>query len=344
MNKIHFRCLWVFLAAALLPCFAASTNSSEFKIVNKFSLEGGGRWDYLIVDPASRRLYMSHTTNVTVLDADSGAVVGMIPDTPGVHGIALAPDLGIGFTSNGGENTVTIFDLKTLNVLSKVDAGVNPDSILYHPSTHTVFVMNRNKPGITDGTATVIDAVSRKVIETFPLGGKPEFSAYDDQGNVFVNLDSKSSIAVIDAAQRKIKSLWPLHPCEKPSGLAIDRRDHTLFSVCDNKLMAVVNADSGNVSQILPIGDDCDAVTYDPVTGYVFASNGEGTVTVVRKDNSGKYRVVQTVSTLPGSKTIALDLKSHRVYLPSAKFAGDPTKSPRPPVIPGSLGVLVIGQ
>lgn len=344
MNSVHFRFLSILLVGALVSSFGASTNSPEFKIVNKFSLEGGGRWDYLIVDPESRRLYMSHTTNVTVLDSDSGTVVGTIPDTPGVHGIALAPDLGIGFTSNGGENTVTIFDLKTLKVLSKVETGVNPDSILYHPRTHTVFVMNRNKPGITDGTATIIDAVSRKVIETFPLGGKPEFSAYDDQGNVFVNLDSRSSIAVIDAAQRKIKGLWPLDPCEKPSGLAIDRRDHMLFSVCDNKLMAVVNADTGKVSQILPIGDDCDAVAYDPETGYVFASNGEGTVTIVRKDDSGKYRVVQTVSTLPGSKTIALDLKSHRVYLPSAKFTGDPTRSPRPPVIPGSIAVLVIGK
>jgi DNA-binding beta-propeller fold protein YncE len=345
MNRTFLRFVSIaIVTTAVTFALAAPAGTAEFKIVGKFALEGGGRWDYLIVDPQSRRLYMSHATSVTVLDADSGAPVGSIPETPGVHGIALAPDLGIGFTSNGGENRVTIFDLKTLNVLSKVDTGINPDSILYHPATHTVFVMNRNKPGSTEGSATVIDALSRKVIETFPLGGKPEFSVYDDQGRVFVNLDSKSSIVVIDAAQRSIKAIWPLGPCQEPSGLAINRREHELFSVCDNKVMAVVNANTGKVSQILPIGDDCDAVAYDPGTGYVFASNGEGTVTIAHKDDSGKYRVVQTVTTQPGSKTIALDLKSHKAYLPSAKFTGDPTRSPRPPVVPGSVAVLVIGK
>jgi DNA-binding beta-propeller fold protein YncE len=347
MKNVFRRYLAFGIAATAVVCAISartSTEGAQFKILGKFALGGGGRWDYLVVDPESRRLYMSHSTDVTVLDADSGAPIGRIPDTPGVHGIALAPDLGVGFTSNGGENRVTVFDLKTLNVITKIDAGVNPDSILYHPATHSVFVMNRNKPGNTYGTATVIDAVSRKAIATFPLGGKPEFSAYDDQGNVFVNLDSKSSILVIDAAEHRIKDTWKLDPCEKPSGLAINRHDHILFSVCDNKLMAVVNADNGKVVQILPIGDDCDAVAFDPGTGHVFASNGEGTVTVVRKDDSGKYRVVQTVTTFPGSKTVALDLKSHKIFLPSAKFTGDPTRSPRPPVVPGSLAVLVIGQ
>jgi DNA-binding beta-propeller fold protein YncE len=331
------------IAATLIatPMFAAD---KEYKVVGKFALEGGGRWDYLIVDQEARRLYMSHATSVVVLDVDSGAMIGTIPDTPNVHGITLAPELGIGFTSNGGENRVTVFDLKTLKVLSKIDAGINPDSILFHPATKTVFVMNRNKPGVTDGTATVIDAVSRQAIANFPLGGKPEFSAYDNQGNIFVNLDSKSSIVVIDAASKKIKATWPIAPCEDPSGLAIDRSSHTLFSVCGNKLLTIVNADNGKVVQTLPIGDDCDAVAFDPGTGQVFASNGEGTVTIAGKDATGKYRVLQTVPTLVGSRTIALDFKTHRAFLPSAKFTGDPTRSPRPPVVPGSVAVLILGQ
>jgi DNA-binding beta-propeller fold protein YncE len=330
-----------------MAMFAADKSGKEgapYTVVGKFALEGGGRWDYLIVDADARRLYMSHATSVVVLDVDSGAVVGNIPDTPGVHGITLAPELGIGFTSNGGENRVTVFDIKTLKVLTKIDTGVNPDSILYHPATRTVFVMNRNKSGVTDGVATVIDAVTRRQIATFPLGGKPEFSAYDNQGNVFVNLDSKSSIVEIDAASKTIKATWPLAPCEDPSGLAIDRASHTLFSVCGNKLLAIVNADNGKVVQTLPIGEDCDAVAFDPGTSEVFASNGEGTVTIAGKDSSGKYKVLQTVPTLIGSRTIALDLKTHRAFLPSAKFTGDPTRSPRPPVIPGSVAVLVVGQ
>lgn len=332
------------VAVAMFAADKSDKESAPYKVVGKFALEGGGRWDYLIVDAQSRRLYMSHATSVVVLDVDSGDVVGSIADTPGVHGIALAPELGVGFTSNGGENRVTVFDIKTLKVLTKIDTGVNPDSILYHPATRTVFVMNRNKPGITDGVATVIDAVTRKAIATFPLGGKPEFSAYDNQGNVFVNLDSKRSIVEIDAASKKIKATWPLAPCEDPSGLAIDRTSHTLFSVCGNKLLTIVNADNGKVVQTLPIGEDCDAVAFDPGSGEVFASNGEGSVTIAGKDSSGKYKVLQTVPTLIGSRTIALDLKTHRAFLPSARFTGDPTRSPRPPVVPGTVAVLVVGQ
>jgi YVTN family beta-propeller protein len=330
--------------ATMTVALAAQPATGQFKVVNKFALEGGGRWDYLIVDAPSRRLFMSHATHVAVLNADTGAVVGDIPDTPGVHGITLAPALGVGFTSNGGEDRVSVFDLKTLKVLTKIETGVNPDSILFHPATRTVFVMNRNKPGITDGTATVIDAVTRKVVANFPLGGKPEFSAYDDKGNIFVNLDDKSSIVVIDAASKKVKATWPLAPCEAPTGLAIDRATHTLFSVCGNKLLTIVNADTGKVVQTLPIGGDCDAVTFDPATGHVFTADGEGTVTIAHKDKSGKYAVVQTVPTLIGSRTIALDTKTHKVYLPSARFTGDPTRSPRPPVVDGSVAVIVIGQ
>jgi YVTN family beta-propeller protein len=317
----------------------AQTATPHFTVISKFPLEGSGRWDYLYVDTESRRLYMAQTTHVVVLNADTGAVLGDIPDTPGAHGIAIAPELGIGFTSNGGENKVSVFDLKTLKVLSKIETGANPDSILFHPATHAVFVQN----GKSD-SSTIIDAVKRTVIATIPLTGRPEFSVYDDHGNVFINLEDKSAITVIDAASKKVTATWPIAGCEEPTGLAIDRGSHMLFSACANKVLAIVDSDSGKVIQTLPIGDDCDAVALDPDTGYVFASNGEGMLTIIHRDASGKYAIEQTLPSVPGSKTMALDPSTHKIYLPSAKFTGSPTGHPRPSVVPGSIEVLVVGQ
>jgi len=322
-----------------ITALAASNTSTQFKVINKYSLEGGGRWDYLTVDPQAHRLYMSRTTHVAVIDTDSGKVVGDIPGTEGVHGIALAPDLGVGFISDGGANQVTVFDLKTLKTLTSVPTGKNPDSILYHPATHLVFAMNGGS-----NSATVIDASKKQVVATIPLGGKPEFSAYDDEGNVFVNLEDRSAIAVLDPASKKLKEAWPLAPCKEPSGMAIDRSNHILFSACDNQMLAVVNSQSGKVLQTVPIGDDCDAVAFDPGTGFVYASNGGGTLTIIHKDSSGKYGVIANVPSASGSKTMALDTSTHKVYLPSAKFTGDPTAHPRPSVVPGSVAVLVIAK
>ena len=322
-----------------VSALAADTHDGQFKIVSHLPLEGSGRWDYLLVDTAGRRLFMTRSTHVAVLNADTGAVLGDIPDTPGVHGIAFAPDFGIGFTSNGGENKVSVFDLKTLQVLTKIDTGGNPDSIFFYPPTQTVFVQNGKS-----NSSTVIDAVKKTVVASIPLPGRPEFSVYDDSGNIFMNLEDKSSIAVVDAAGKKLKATWPLTGCEAPTGLAIDRKNHRLFSACDNKVLAVVDSESGKVIQTLPIGDDCDAVAFDPATGYVFASNGEGMLTIIHADASHKYAVEQTLTSMPGSKTMALDPSTHKVYLPSAKFTGSPTGHPRPSVVPGSIEILVVGK
>jgi YVTN family beta-propeller protein len=336
-------CLSVFLVTlgvlSAATASSASKASDGFKVVKKFPLEGGGRWDYLVVGNDSRRLFMSRATHVAVLDADSGAVVGDIPDTPGVHGIALAPDLGVGFISDGGENKVAVFDLKTLQVLTKIETGKNPDSIVFYPPTKMVFVQNGGS-----NSSTVIDATTRQVVATIPLAGRPEFTVYDDDGNLYINLEDKSSLSVIDGANKSVKSTWPLSPCEGPTGLAIDRKSHMLFSACDNKIVAVTDAHSGKVVQTVPIGDDCDAVAFDPATGYLFASNGGGQLSIIKKNASGKYALVKNLTSAVGSKTMALDEAKHQVFLPSAKFTGDPTAHPRPSVVPGSVAVLVVGR
>jgi YVTN family beta-propeller protein len=342
MRRIIFNL--ALFATVIMPMISASalaaeTTTAQFKIVSKFPMEGSGRWDYLFVDTESRRLFMTRATHVAVLNADTGAVLGDIPDTPNAHGIAIANDLGVGFISSGGENKVSVFDLKTLKVLTKIDTGGNPDSIFYYPATHTVFVQNGKS-----NSSTVIDAAKRTVVATIPVGGRPEFTVYDDQGNVFINLEDKSSIVEIDAAEKKVKATWPLTGCEEPTGLAIDRSAHKLFSACANKVLAVVDTESGKVLQTLPIGDDCDAVAFDAETGYIFASAGEGTLTVIHADASGKYAVVQSLASMPGSKTMALDPSTHKIYIPSAKFTGSPTGHPRPSVVPGSIEMLVVGQ
>jgi YVTN family beta-propeller protein len=326
------------LAATMSKPLLAGGNSQQFKVVDKFPLEGGGRWDYLSVDPQTHRLYMSRTTHVAVIDTTSNKVAGDIPKTQGVHGIALAPDLGLGFISDGEANQVTVFDLKTLKTVATLPAGKNPDSILYYPPEHLVFAMNGGS-----NSATVIDGAKKAVVATIPLGGKPEFSGYDGQ-DVFVNLEDKSAIVVLNPSARKVKATWPLAPCKEPSGMAVDNKDHVLFSACDNQMLAVVNDQSGKVLQTLPIGDDCDAVAFDPGTGYIYASNGGGTLTVAHKNSAGKYAVVENLPTATGSKTMALDTSTHKVYVPSAKFTGDPTEHPRPSVVPGTVTVMIVAK
>ena len=339
LSTITMSVLVAFSSFSLLFAADAKSAAGPFKVLNKISVDGRGRWDYLIVDNDSRRLFMSRATHVSVFNADSGAPVGDIPDTPGVHGIALAPEFGIGFISDGGEGKVAVFDLKTLKVSNKIDVGKNPDSIVYDPNTKTVFVQNGGS-----NSSSVIDAATQKVVDTISLPGRPEFTVYDDKGNLFTNLEDKSSLAVIDASGRKVKATWPLAPCEEPTGLAIDKTSRRLFSACANKMLAVTDADSGKVLQTVPIGDDCDAVAFDPETGYIFASNGDGKLSVVRKKSEDKYAVVQSLLSSPGSKTMALDAQKHQIYLPSAKFNGDPTGHPRPTVVPGSIAILVVGK
>jgi DNA-binding beta-propeller fold protein YncE len=316
-----------------------------YHVVTTYKVGGDGGWDYLTADSDARRVYISRGTHVMVVDADSGKTVGDIPDTPGVHGIALAPELGRGFTSNGREGTVSIFDLKTLATSGKVKAGDNPDAILYDPATKRVFTFNGRSQD-----STAIDAASGKVLGTIKLDGKPEFAASDAKGEIFVNIEDKSELVAIDPNKLEIKAKWPLAPCEEPSGLSIDRKNRRLFVGCGNKMMAVVDADSGKVLATLPIGEGVDATTFDPETGLAFASCGaDGVLTVVKEESPSKFGVVENVPTQKGARTLALDAKTHNVFVVTAQFGASPAATtenphPWPAIVPNSFVVLVVGK
>jgi len=333
-------CLFAFVLGILIHGGTVRAAGSGYKVTGTIPVAGEGGWDYLIVDDAARRIYLSHSTHVVVFDVDSHAVVGDIPDTQGVHGIALAPDLGRGFVSNGRGNNVTIFDLKTLKTLGMVPAGTNPDAILYDSSTKRVFAFNgRSKD------ATVIDGASGRVLATFPVGGKPEFAAADGKGSVYVNVEDTSEILHIDAQKMSVLHRWPLAPCKEPSGLAIDAANRRLFAVCDNGMMAVVNADTGKVVATPKIGEGPDAAAFDPGAKCAFSSNGEsGTLTVIHQDSPDAYSVVDNVSTKVSARTMALDRKTGTLYLPSAEMIppGPGQKWPSPK--PGTLNLLIVAK
>jgi DNA-binding beta-propeller fold protein YncE len=332
------------LIFCLLPCQFLFAADPGLHVIKTYMLGGDGGWDYLKLDPDARLLYISRATHVMVIDADSGKSVGDIADTPGVHGIALAPDLGRGFTSNGREGTVSIFDLNTLKTIKKVKAGENPDAILFDPATNRVFTFNGRS-----NDATAIDAATGEVVGKIPLDGKPEFAVTTGAGEIFVNLEDKSEILALDPKTLKIKAIWALAPCKEPSGLAIDVKNRRLFAGCDNKMMAVVNADTGRVITTLPIGDGVDANGFDPETGFAFASCGEGVLTVAHEDSPDTFSVAQTVPTQRGARTMAVDPKTHQIFLVTAKFGSPPAATeqqphPRPSILPDSFVVLVVGK
>ena len=325
--------------AVALHAKAPAPGASGYQIKKTLPVGGDEGWDYVAVDSAARRVYVSHGTHVVVLDADSGAKVGDIPDTQGVHGIAIASDLGRGFTSNGRANTVTIFDLKTLKTISTVKAGTNPDAIVYDAGTKRVFTMNGRSQDLT-----AINAADGTVVGTVALGGKPEFAVVDGKGGLFLNLEDKSEIIAFDPQNLKILKTWPLAPCEEPSGLAMDVKSRRLFAGCGNKMVAVVNADTGKVVATPAIGDGVDANGFDPETQFVFASNGEGTLTVIHEDSPDKYTVVENVPTKKSARTMGLDLKSHDVFLPAAEFDAPAAGERRGKMKPGSFVVLQLSR
>jgi len=335
--------MWI---AIVVLCVVAAwaAAGSGYHVITTYKVGGDGGWDYLIADSDARRVYISRGTHVMVLDADSGKTVGDIADTQGVHGIALAPELGKGFTSNGREGTVSIFDIKTLATGNKVKVGDNPDAILYDPATKRVFTFNGRSQD-----STAIDAASGKVLSTIKLDGKPEFAASDAKGEVFVNIEDKSELVAIDANKLEVKAKWPLAPCTEPSGLAIDRKNRRLYVGCDNKMMAVVDADSGKVLATPAIGDGVDATAFDADTGLAFASCGQdGVLTVVKEDSPGKFSA-ENIPTKKGARTLALDAKTHNVFVVSADFGPRPAATadnphPRPPMLPDSFVVLVAGK
>jgi DNA-binding beta-propeller fold protein YncE len=327
------------LVCAISASQAASGNT--YGVSQKIAVPGDGGWDYLTADAATRRLYISHGTQVDVLDMDQAKVVGHIANTPGVHGIALSPDRG--FISNGKEGTLAIFDPLTLAVLSRVNVGDNPDAILYDPASTHVFTFN----GRSHDT-TAVDPATGLVVGRLPLGGKPEFAVADGSGMIYDNLEDQSQLVAIDAKALTVKARWPLAPCEEPSSLAIDNAHRRLFAGCGNHQMAVIDADSGHVITTLPIGNHADATVFDPGTGLIFNSNGDGTLTIIHEDSPNAYHVVENVATQKGARTVALDLKTHRLFLATAQFGPAPAATaqqphPRPAIIPGTFTILVVG-
>jgi YVTN family beta-propeller protein len=334
------------LAIGLAALFTASALAdSGLQVVDQWKVGGGGGWDYLTVDGA-HRLFLSRGTQVDVVDTKTGKVIGTIPNTQGVHGIALAPDLHRGFTSNGRADSVTAFDLDTLKTLQEMKVpGHNPDSILYEAKGKHVFTFNGRSKDVT-----VLDATTLAVVATIPVPDKPEFSQEDHAGHVFVNIESDPGQMVeIDARKLTVMATWPLPGCNSPSGLAIDRPHHRLFSVCDGNVMAVTNSDTGAQVAQVPIGKGPDAAGYDEKRGLVFSSNGEGTLTVVKQESPDRYSVLDTVKTQAGARTMALDSATGRVYLVTAQFGPAPAATPeqprpRPTVVPDSFTVLVVAS
>jgi len=342
MKKSRFALVIGAMVSLVLAAVAAS--APGYHVTKTWKLGGEGGWDYLKVDSAARRLYISRATKVIVVDADSGKLVGEIADTPGVHGVALVPEIGKGFTSNGREDTVSVFDLQSLKTLNKIKVGNRPDAIWYNSATKRVFTFNA---GSQDATA--IDVTKGEVAGTIQLGGKPEFAASDGRGTVFVNLEDKNQLFALDADKLTVKERWPLPGCEEPSGLAMDQKNRRLFVGCGNKVMPVVNADNGKVLATLPIGDGVDATAFDEETGLAFASCGEGVLTVVREDSPDRFSVAENVPTQKGARTMALDSKTHQVYTVTSKFGPPPAPSatqphPRPTILPDSFVVLVLGK
>ncbi len=319
---------------AAVPALA----QKQYKVVNRIKLGGEGGWDYLTYDYDAHRLFITRGTHVMVVDANTLKMSDDIPDLSGIHGVTLAPELGRGFISNGGDNTVTIFDLKTLKKVDSVKVGERPDAILYDHFTRHVFTFNARSKD-----STVVDAASGKVVGTIPLGGKPEFPATDVKGEIFVNIEDKNEIAQIDAAKLTVLNRWPLGSCQEPSALALDRERHRLFAGCGNKMMAVVNSDNGKVVTTVPIGEGVDAGRFNPNTQEVFMSCGEGVLTVIHEDSPDKYTVTQNVPTAKGARTMAMDYESNTAYLVTAqRDPKPPAPGQRPAMVPGSFELLVV--
>ena len=335
MKKLLFN-----IALLLAVTSASAQNKAGYRISQTFSIKSNGGYDYITADSTSDKLYVSHGSQVNVISKTTGDSLGVIKTTKDVHGIALVHDLGKGYISNGGLNSVLVFDLKTNKVLGHVPTGKFADAIFYDDFSKKVISCNGMSKNMT-----VIDPASDKVVATIQLSGWPEAATSDGAGKIYVNNAEKSEIDVIDAKTYKIIHKWPLAPAKGPSGIAIDRTSMRLFAGCENKLLAVLNAKTGKVITTLPIGEGCDAVGFDPKWKTIYSSNGDdGTLTVIKETGADKFSVIENVKTEKGARTLAVDPKTHKIYLPTAKFK-PATKEPfRPPVVPGTFKVLVVSQ
>lgn len=309
-----------------------------YKVVSKIKIGGAGRWDYVYIDSTNHRLYVSHGTQTEVIDTANDKLVATIPDTKGVHGIAVANDLGKGFTSNGQTNDVTIFDLKTSKATGNVKTGANPDAIIYEPVTHRVLTFNGRS-----NDATIFDARTGEVIAAaLAVGGKPEFAQVDGKGHVYVNIENTNEVIEISAKDATVTKRYSIAPCDGPSGLAIDIRKNRLFSVC-NKVMAVSDPATGKVVATPAIGQSPDGVAFDD--GYAFSANGkDGNISMVGETAPGKWETVATIPTQQGARTIAADQKAHKLYLPVAEMGPAPAGGGRAQALPDSFSILVVGR
>ncbi|HEV2298813.1 MAG TPA: hypothetical protein VGR72_09885 [Candidatus Acidoferrales bacterium] len=315
---------------------------SGYHLLKTIPVPGDTFWDYLKFEPSTNRLFISRGDHVAVVDVESGKVVGDIGGMQGIHGIVLVPEFNRGFVTDGRAAKVWMFDLKTLQVTGSAASEPDADGEVYDPASKRVFTMNGDP-----GTSTVIDAASGKVVGKIDLGGKPEFPVADGQGHVYANIESTSEIVEIDSSTLKITHRWPLAPAQSPSGLAIDAKNRILFSGCHNKMMAIVNADTGKVIATPAIGQGVDATRFDAGTGYAFASNGDGTLTVIHEDSPTQFSVVENVTTERGARTMAFDPATHRVFLVTAQVERIPNPPPhtRPfKMVPGTFHVLVFGK
>jgi YVTN family beta-propeller protein len=338
-------CRTALFAALLLSVAAPSVALAQgpYHLIKQWKIGGEGGWDYITADPAAHRLYVTHGSRVEVLDSGSGKAIGAIAGLQGTHGVALDPAGKYGYISDGRANAVVVFDRKTLKTVTSIPAGTNPDGIAYEPVTKTVWAFNGRS-----NNATVIDTKTRKVVATITLPGKPEFPVADGKGNVYDNIESNNEIVRLDAAGHKIIAEWPLAGCDSPSGLALDNASRRLFSVCDGKKMAVVDADTGKVLATPTIGDGPDAAAFDAKNKLALSSNGDGTLTVVDAGKS-TFPVVQNLTTQRGARTMTFDPANGRIYLPTAQFGPRPAPTaesphPRPAIVPGSFTVLVVGR
>jgi YVTN family beta-propeller protein len=314
-------------------------DAAGYSVKKVFHIASSGGWDYINVDPSSNRLYVSHGLQVNILDKVTGDSLGVIPNTTGVHGIALGPDYG--YTSNGRINTVTVFDRKTGAVTAQINvSGQNPDAIFYDDYSKKVITCNGRSQDLS-----IIDPATNQVVATVPVGGKPETAVSDGAGKIYVNIEDKGQIVAVDAKSFKVLNTWSIAPGESPSGLAIDRKTMRLFAGCDNKILIVLDANSGKVVTTVPIGDGCDGVGFDPATSRVYASCGEGVLTVIQESGPAAFKVLANVPTKKGARTITVDPSTSLIYLPTADFqATTPAGQKRPPMVPGSFQVLVVGQ
>ncbi len=326
-----------FLVVILIASISLYAQTNNLHVADTFHIKSSGGWDYIFVDTASNKLFVSHGTQVNVIDKNNGDSIGIIPNTTGVHGIALVHNLNKGFTSNGRINNVFVFDLNTLQITDSIATGENPDAIFYDAYSKKIITCNGRSKNLT-----VIDPSTDKVVATIDVKGKPETAVSDNEGKIFVNNEDASEIEVVDINRMKLIHSWSIAPGEAPSGLSIDRKNKLLFAGCDNRLLMIIDAFNGKIINSLPIGDGCDGTAFDASINTIYSSNGEGTLTIIKEESKDKFTVVKNLPTKRGARTLSVDATTHNVYLPTADFGTSTDSTKRPPMIPGSFQVLVL--